>query len=91
MYLPADDEPELPAVFVTVMSTTPAVPVGTTAVMDELELTTYDDAAVAPKLTPETFVKFVPRIVMLLPPAAGPDEVDNPVTAGGRTGVVKIN
>ncbi len=73
------------------MSTTPAARDGTTAVIDELELTTYEVAATEPKLTPVTFVKFVPSIVMLLPPAVGPDEVDNPVTAGGRTGVVKIN
>ena len=91
MYLSADVEPDVPAAFVTVMSTIPVAPAGTTAVMDELELTTYDVAATEPKLTPETFVKFVPRIVMLLPPAVGPDEVDNPVTAGGRTGVVKIS
>ena len=77
--------------FATVTSTTPAAPAGTTAVIDELELTTYDAAAIKPNLTPVTFVKFVPSIVMLFPPAAGPDEVDNPVTAGGRTGVVKIN
>ena len=91
MYLSADNGPEVPAVFVTVMSTAPATPAGTTAVMVELELTTYDVAAIEPKLTPDTFVKFVPRIVMLLPPAAGPEEADNPVTAGGSTGVVKTN
>ena len=91
MYLSAVDVPEVPAVFTTVMSTAPTTPAGTTAVMDELESTTYDVAETVPKLTPDTFAKFVPRIVRLLPPAVGPDEAVNPVTAGGRTGVVKIN
>jgi hypothetical protein len=91
VYLSAEVNPDVPAVFVTVTSTVPGIPMGTTAVIEVLEFITYDAAGVVPNATPMTFVKFVPTSVILVPPAAGPDEAERPVTAGGNTGVVNVS
>lgn len=40
--------------------------------MDVVPLTVKEAAAVAPKLTELTLVKFVPAMVTLVPPVAGP-------------------
>jgi hypothetical protein len=53
-----------------------------------VEFTVYLLTGVLPTWTDETLAKLVPINVTLLPPAVEPLEIDNPVTAGGRTGVV---
>jgi hypothetical protein len=59
-----------------------------TRVNELVEFTVYVLASVLPTWTDETLAKLVPINVTLLPPAVEPLETDNPVTAGGRTGVV---
>jgi hypothetical protein len=53
-----------------------------------VEFTVYVLTGVLPTWTDETLEKLAPINVTLLPPAVEPLEADNPVTAGGRTGVV---
>ena len=57
---------------VTVTSTVPTMPEGTTALIEPGSLTTTPVAAFAPKATPVTEVKPLPTIVTLLPPAGSP-------------------
>lgn len=83
--------PDVPAIFETFTSMAPAVPAGTTAVIELLELTTYEVAGVEPNTTPVIPVKLLPMIVMLFPPEVEPDDADRPVTVGGRTGVVNVS
>ena len=74
----------VPPAAVTRTSTTP-VPAGDTAVND-VELDAVNDAAaVLPKATAVTLVKFVPVMVTVVPPAAGPDAGLTPVTVGAAT------
>ena len=89
MYWSAGERPEVPAEFVTVTSTIPALAAaGMTRVNELVEFTVYVLTSVLPTWIDETFAKLVPINVTLLPPAVEPLETDNPVTAGGRTGVV---
>ena len=71
--------PEVPTAFVTLMSTIP-VPAGIVAAIDVSELTVKLVAAVAPKLTTLTSVKFVPVIVTV--PPGDPRPGLTPVTIG---------
>ena len=81
----------MPAGLVTVISTDPAAPTGTMAVIEVAEFTTYDVAGTEPNRTCETFVKCTPRIVTDDPPAVEPLEFVSPVMTGNRSGMVKIN
>jgi len=71
----------VPPMVVTVTSTAP-VPAGATAVICVAELTANDVAGVAPNETAVAPVKFVPVIVTIVPPAAGPDVGESDVTDG---------
>jgi hypothetical protein len=72
----------VPPGVVTLMSTVPE-PAGDVAVICPAELTVKPTAGVEPKLTALALLKFVPTIVTLVPPAAGPDEGLTPMTVGG--------
>ncbi len=90
MYWSAGDRPEVPAEFVTVTSTTPALTAaGMTRVNELVEFTAYVLTGMLPTWTDETLAKLVPINVTLLPPAVEPLEADKPVTAGGRTEMVR--
>jgi hypothetical protein len=56
---------------------------GEVAVIDVALLTVNEDAAVDPKLTAVAFVKLVPVIITLVPPATGPLPGAMAVTVGG--------
>ncbi len=71
----------VPAGVVTVTLTVP-VPAGDVAVIEVPEWTTTPVAATVPNLTAVAPVKFIPEIVTLVPPAAGPDFGDMEVTQG---------
>jgi hypothetical protein len=71
----------VPADVVTCTLTVP-VPAGATAVIDVLEFTTNDVAAVPPKVTPDAPVKAAPEMVTEVPPCAGPVAGDTCVTIG---------
>jgi hypothetical protein len=71
----------VPPAVVTVTSTVP-VPAGDVAVI-ELALLTEKLAAVPPKFTAVAPVKFVPVMVTLVPPVAGPLVGETEVTVGG--------
>src|SRR5689334_20494673 len=75
-----------PAPEVTVTSTVP-VPAGAVAVMVVALLTVNDWAAVPPKVTADTPVKFVPVTVTVVPPVLVPDVGLTPVTVGAGGGV----
>ena len=77
---------EIPVGVVTVTFTVP-LPAGLTAVIC-VELTTVNDAGAPPKLTLVAPLKFVPAIVMVVPPAAGPLEGLIPVMDGPGIGAV---
>jgi len=64
------------------MSTGPADPPGAVALIWVALSTVKLLAGLDPKLTPVAFVKFVPVIVMLVPPPVGPAEGLTLVTAG---------
>ena len=90
-YWSATERPEVPVELVTVMSTIPAMAAGRTSVSDEVEFTAYVVTSTFPTWTAVTLLKLVPTSVMLFPPAVEPLVLDNPVTTGGRTGVVYSN
>jgi hypothetical protein len=76
---------EVPPGVVTVISTVPAASVGEVAVM-VVEFTTVNPlAATVPKLTAVAPVKFVPVMVIPVPPAVLPDAGVTPVTVGAGT------
>ena len=75
---------EVPPGVVTVISTVP-VPAGLIAVIEVALLTVYEVAGVLPNLTAVAPVKPVPVIATEVPPAAGPDVGDLPVTVGRAT------
>jgi len=79
----------LPPLVVTVTSTGPGAAAGASAAIDELECTVKDDAAVAPNRMEVAPVKFVPVMVTLVPPVAGPELGLRAVTTGG--GGTKVN
>ena len=71
----------------TVTSTVPASAGGLRAVIDVSPFTTKVAAAVEPKSTSVASVNPVPVIVTLVPPDAGPEVVEMPVTLGAGTNV----
>ena len=73
---------EVPPAVVTVMSTVPAVPAGSVAVMLPLLLTTKEAAAFEPKSTAVALARLVPLIVTDVPPAVDPWLGVTPVTVG---------
>ena len=75
----------VPPAVVTVTSTVPD-PAGDVAVMVESLPTEYEAAAVAPNLTADAPVKFVPVIVTEVPPPLGPDDGLTAVTVGAGGG-----
>jgi hypothetical protein len=62
----------VPAVVVTKMLAVPAEPAGVTAVIEVLLTTTTLVAGAPPTVTVAPVKKFVPVIVIAVPPAAGP-------------------
>ena len=74
----------VPAMFVTLTSTIPAAPAGTTAVIEVGELTVNAGASVWPKSTLLAAVNSVPLTITLGPPTTGPDLAESLVTVGGR-------
>ena len=70
-----------PFEFATVISTVP-LPAGETAIIDAGLLTVNEVAGVAPNLTAVAPVKFVPVMVIVVPPAAGPKFGEMEVTVG---------
>jgi hypothetical protein len=78
----AETAGELPLGVATMMSTVAAAWGGETAVIDVLELTVNDAAGTPPKLTPVAPVKFVPVMVVLVPPAVVPLDVPRDEIAG---------
>ncbi len=73
-----------PSPFVTTTSRAPAVPAGVVAVMVVDDTTVAPVAATPPTVTPNDppEVKFVPVIVIAVPPAAEPVEGETPVIVG---------
>jgi hypothetical protein len=70
---------------VTVTVTAPASPAGVVAVIVVLFTTVTPVAAVPPTVTVAPAVKFVPVIVIVVPPAVVPLLGDTPVTVGATT------
>ena len=66
----------------------PAVPVGVVHVIDVAETTTTFVHAAPPTVTAEAPVKFVPVIVIAVPPAVEPDVGDTAVTVGDAPGPI---
>ena len=64
------------------MLAVPAVPVGVVQVIDVAETTTTFVHAALPTVTAEAPAKFVPVIVIDVPPAVDPDVGDTAVTVG---------
>lgn len=78
----SDDEvADAPPGVVTVTSTAP-VPAGEVAVIEVAELTVKLVALAAPNFTAVAPVRFVPVMVTVVPPAAGPDVGAIDVTVG---------
>ena len=72
----------VPLAVVTLTATDP-VPAAVTAVIDVSEFTTKLAAFVLPNFTAVAAVNPLPVMVTLVPPDAGPDVGDSPVTEGG--------
>ena len=72
----------MPAVVVTVTFWVPE-PAGAVAVREVAEATVTPLAAVVPKATVAPALKLVPVTVTVVPPAAGPEVGETPVTVGG--------
>ena len=75
----------VPPAFATVTSTVPAPAVGDTHVIEVSPFTVKLAAAVPPKFTPVAPVNPVPVIVRVVPPVAGPEVGETPVTLGAGT------
>jgi len=75
---------------VTVTLTAPAAWAGVVAVIEVALPTTTLIAAVPPKLRVAPVAKFVPVIVTLVPPLAGPEAGATLPTVGAGAGVVAI-
>ncbi len=73
----------MPPRLVTVTSTVPAVPAGAVAVIAVSESTVKLAAGAWPNETVVAPVKPVPVTVTAVPPAAGPESGERPVTVGG--------
>ena len=70
---------------VVALTVTAPLPAGATAVIWVAELTVKLVAAVPPNVTAVVPVRFVPVMVTLVPPAAGPDVGARPVMVGAGT------
>ena len=68
--------PAPPLGFVTVTATSETLPAGVTAVIDDAETTFTLNATCPPTVTVAPVTKLAPEIVMVVPPAVGPDEGD---------------
>ena len=77
----------VPPGVVTVTSTGPAETDGEIAVIAVSEAIVKPDDGTAPKLTAVAPVNPLPAIVTLVPPVAGPETVEMPVTRGAGTNV----
>ena len=77
----------VPPAVVTAMVFAPAAPAGVTAVMLVGETTTTLVAATPPTVTLDAPVRFVPVIVIAVPPEVDPDvgEIEDTVGAGAGT------
>ena len=73
-YINALGKVAVPPAVVTEIFFEPAVPVGVTAVIDVSLTTTTLVAATPPTVTLDPPIKFVPVIVMGVPPAIDPDD-----------------
>ena len=62
-----------PSAFVTTTALAPTVPAGANAVREVVSTKLTVDARLPPMATDAPAAKFVPVIVMLLPPMAGPE------------------
>jgi hypothetical protein len=76
---------ETPPGAVTCTSMVPAGAGGDVAVIDVLEFTVNDAAAMPPNVTALALVKWVPVMVTLVPPAVLPLDVPRLVTVGADT------
>ena len=74
---------------VTTMLAVPAEPAGVVHVIEVAETTVTLVHAEPPTVTVEALPKFVPVIVIAVPPAVEPDVGDTAVTVGA--GVTKVN
>jgi hypothetical protein len=72
-----------PLVTVTLTVPPPAGPPAGAVAVSWVSLKKANEAAAAPKFTAVVPVKFVPRMVTLVPPAAGPWVGEIEVTSGG--------
>jgi hypothetical protein len=72
----------VPPAVVTVISIVPAEAAGEVAVI-WVAVSLVIEAVFAPKLTAEAFARFVPVIVIEVPPAVVPEDGLTDVTAGG--------
>ena len=75
----------VPPAVVTATLFAPAAPAGVTAVMLVAETTTTLVAATPPTVTLVAPVRFVPVIVIEVPPVLEPEVGDTDVTVGGAT------
>ena len=75
----------VPPGVVTVMACAPAVPAGVTAVMEVLDTTTTLVAVTPPTVTLLAPVKFVPVIVIAVPPRVVPEIGEILAIVGART------
>ncbi len=82
---------ELPAAVVTFTDDVPASKLGEMAMIDVGEATKNETAARPPKLTPDTFEKFVPVMTTVCPPAVDPLEALNDVTVGAAPAGMNVN
>ena len=80
----------VPPLVVTVTSTFPLCAAGETAVIDTAVSTVNDVADADPNLTPVAPLRFVPVMVTVVPPLAGPELGLTPETAGGGGLVAKV-
>src|SRR5262249_23273654 len=82
---------DVPPVVVTVTSTWPEAWPGAVAVIVPLAFTVKDAAETPPNETPVTCVKFVPVIVIIVPPVVDPTLALKPAIVGGGGGAAKVN
>ena len=84
-YINALGKVAVPPAVVTATSFAPAAPAGVTAVIDVSLTTTTLVAGLTPTVTLLAPVKFVPVIVMAVPPAIDPDDGLTLVIVGAAT------
>jgi hypothetical protein len=70
---------------VTTMLAEPTEPAGVVHVLADVDTTATFVHATPPTVTAEALVKFVPSIVIPVPPAVGPESGETPVTVGATT------